>query len=132
MLRGTHDSSRCNWNDMSKNTLYGLGSHEFRRSGDVFMNARQEYLLKAAELSAMAQVETDQADKLEFENLARSYKQAERNGTADLACKTPSKTSRLAKMEAQSRQSLPCPPRCSVALGGCSGLGCDEKCDYRA
>jgi hypothetical protein len=98
MLHGTHDSSRCNWNDMLKNTLYGLGSHEFGVAGTFYMNARQEYLLKAAELSAMAQVGTDQADKLEFENLARSYlrlaKQAERDGTADLACKTPSKKNR--------------------------------------
>jgi len=75
-----------------------MGSHEFGVAGTFYMNARQEYLLKAAELSAMAQVGTDQADKLEFENLARSYlrlaKQAERDGTADLACKTPSKKNR--------------------------------------
>jgi len=91
-------SRRCNWNDMSKNTLYGLGSHEFGAAGDIYMTARQEYLLKAAELIAMAQVEADRADKLEFENLARSYlrlaKQAERNAKADLACKTSLKRDR--------------------------------------
>ena len=47
------------------------------------MTSRAAYLLKAAELSAIAQVEKDHADKLEFENLARAYlrlaKQAERN-----------------------------------------------------
>jgi hypothetical protein len=91
MLYEACGSSRCNWNDMSKNTLYQLGPHEFGVAG-TSMTARQEYLLKAAELVAMAQVETDHADKLEFENLARSYlrlaKQAERNAKADLAYKT--------------------------------------------
>ena len=47
------------------------------------MTPRDEYLLKAAELSAMAQIETDPVDKVEFENLARAYlrlaEQAERN-----------------------------------------------------
>jgi hypothetical protein len=47
------------------------------------MTARDEYLLKAAELSAKAQIETNPADKIEFENLARAYlrlaDQAERN-----------------------------------------------------
>ena len=47
------------------------------------MIPRDEYLLRAAELSAMAQLETDHADKVEFEKLARAYlrlaKQAERN-----------------------------------------------------
>jgi hypothetical protein len=47
------------------------------------MGPREEYLLRAAELSAMAQIETDLADKVEFENLARAYlrlaEQAERN-----------------------------------------------------
>jgi hypothetical protein len=47
------------------------------------MASRNEYLLRAAELNARAQVEKDHADKLEFENLARAYlrlaKQAERN-----------------------------------------------------
>jgi len=50
------------------------------------MSSRDEYLLRAAELSALAQVETYLADKLEFENLARSYlrlaEQAERNDQA--------------------------------------------------
>jgi hypothetical protein len=47
------------------------------------MTGRDEYLLRAAELNALAQVEKDPADKFEFENLARAYlrlaKQAERN-----------------------------------------------------
>ena len=47
------------------------------------MAPRDEYLLKAAELSARAQIEADPADKVEFENLARAYlrlaRQAERN-----------------------------------------------------
>jgi len=36
------------------------------------MGPQNEYLLRAAELSAMAQTETDPANKLEFENLARA------------------------------------------------------------
>src|SRR5262245_59293724 len=44
---------------------------------------RDKYLLKAAELSAMAQIETHPAHKVEFENLSRAYlrlaAQAERN-----------------------------------------------------
>ena len=47
------------------------------------MGPREEYLLRAAELSAMAQIEPDLADKVEFENLERAYlrlaEQAERN-----------------------------------------------------
>jgi len=56
-----------------KKHIVRIGTARVRRSGDIYMTARQEYLLKAAELSAMAQVETDHADRLEFENLARSY-----------------------------------------------------------
>ena len=51
------------------------------------MGPREEYLLRAAELSAMAQIEPDLADKVEFENLARAYlrlaEQAERNNQGD-------------------------------------------------
>lgn len=58
------------------------------------MTARDEYLLRAAELSAMAQAETDCADKVEFENLARAYlrlaEQAERNSRAGVS-ETPLK-----------------------------------------
>src|SRR5262245_65397952 len=47
------------------------------------MGPRDKYLLKAAELSAMAQIETHPAHKVEFENLSRAYlrlaAQAERN-----------------------------------------------------
>jgi hypothetical protein len=60
------------------------------------MTARDEYLLKAAELSAMAQAETDRADKVEFENLARAYlrlaEQAERN--SQVVSETPLKKDR--------------------------------------
>ena len=57
------------------------------------MGPRNGYLLRAAELSAMAQIETDPADKLEFENLARAYlrlaRQAERNSQIDIVYETP-------------------------------------------
>jgi len=56
------------------------------------MGPQNEYLLRAAELSARAQSETDPADKLEFENLARAYlrlaKQAERNSQTDIVYET--------------------------------------------
>src|SRR5262245_5380111 len=52
------------------------------------MTGRDEYLLRAVELNAMAQVEKDPADKLEFENLARAYlrlaNQAERNRRTEI------------------------------------------------
>ena len=57
------------------------------------MGPRNEYLLRAAELSARAQIEANPADKLEFENLARAYlrlaKQAERNSQTDIVYETP-------------------------------------------
>jgi len=60
------------------------------------MTSRAEYLLKAAELNAIAQVEKDHADKLEFENLARAFlrlaKRAERNCQIDY--ETPSEKKR--------------------------------------
>jgi hypothetical protein len=59
------------------------------------MTARQEYLLRAAELSAKAQVENDRARKTEFQNLARAYlrlaEQAERNSHTDIVYETPRK-----------------------------------------
>jgi hypothetical protein len=62
------------------------------------MTARDEYLLRAAEFSAMAQVETDRADKVEFENLARAYlrlaEQAKRNSQAGIVSETPLKKDR--------------------------------------
>ena len=62
------------------------------------MTSRAAYLLKVAELSAIAQVEKDHADKLEFENLARAYlrlaKQAERNSQIDIVYETPSEKKR--------------------------------------
>jgi len=66
--------------------IVGVGAAQICRSGGFNMSARDEYLLRAAELSALAQVETYLADKLEYENLARSYlrlaEQAERNDQA--------------------------------------------------
>ena len=57
------------------------------------MGPRNAYLLRAAELSAMAQTEMDRTNKLEFENLARAYlrlaKQAERNSQTDIVYETP-------------------------------------------
>ena len=73
---------------MSKDTLYGQGPHKSGVAGDL-MTSRDNYLQRAAELNALAQVERDHADKLEFENLARAYlrlaKQAERNGHTNIA-----------------------------------------------
>jgi hypothetical protein len=70
---------------------------KFGVAGTLYMTARDEYLLRAAELSAMAQAETDCADKVEFENLARAYlrlaEQAERNSRAGVS-ETPLKRDR--------------------------------------
>jgi len=62
------------------------------------MTQREQYLPRAAELSAKAQTESAAADKSEFENLARAYlrllaEQAERNLFV-LACEKPPKESR--------------------------------------
>jgi hypothetical protein len=61
------------------------------------MPQREQYLLRAAELSAKAQTESAAADKSEFENLARAYlrlaEQAERNRFA-ITCEKPPKKSR--------------------------------------
>jgi hypothetical protein len=60
------------------------------------MTHRQQYLLRAAELSAKAQTESAGADKFEFENLARAYlrlaQQAERNLAAIVCEKSPGKS----------------------------------------
>jgi len=62
------------------------------------LNPRDEYLLRAAELSAMAQIETDYVSRAEFENLARAYlrlaEQAERNSQADIVYEIPLKKDR--------------------------------------
>jgi hypothetical protein len=62
------------------------------------LKPQDEYLLRAAELSAMAQIETDHASKVEFENLARAYlrlaEQAERNSQADIVYEPPLKKNR--------------------------------------
>jgi hypothetical protein len=67
------------------------GTAHVWRSGDN-MASRDEYVLRAAELNALAQVENDHADKLEFENLARAYlrlaKQAERYSQTDVIYET--------------------------------------------
>jgi hypothetical protein len=59
------------------------------------MTGRQEYLLRAAELSAKAQAENDHARKFEFQNLARAFlrlaEQAERNSYTDIVYETPPK-----------------------------------------
>jgi len=61
------------------------------------MAPRDQYLLRAAELNAIAQAE-NHADKLEFENLARAYlllaKQAERNNQTTIVYETPPKKER--------------------------------------
>ena len=83
---------------MSKDTLEGRGAHKFCVAGTLSMTPRDQYLLRAAEFSAMAQAETDRADKVEFENLARAYlrlaEQAERNSQADTIYETPLKKDR--------------------------------------
>jgi hypothetical protein len=62
------------------------------------MTPRHEYLLRAAELSAMAQVEIHHADKAEFENLARAYlrlaEQARRNSQTNIVGEASRKTDR--------------------------------------
>jgi hypothetical protein len=62
------------------------------------MTQREEYLLRAAELSARAQAEGDSARKAEFENMARAYlrlaEQAERNSLTDIVYETPPKKDR--------------------------------------
>ena len=62
------------------------------------MGPRHAYLLRAAELSAMAQTEMDSTSKLEFESLARAYlrlaKQAERNSQTDIVYETPTEKKR--------------------------------------
>ena len=57
------------------------------------MSLREEYLLRAAELSARAQVEGEHGNKNELEILARAYlrlaEQAERNSLIDIVYQTP-------------------------------------------
>jgi hypothetical protein len=57
------------------------------------MNSRDEYRLKAAELSARAACETNPQIQAELESLARSYMrlalQAEQNSRLDLTDETP-------------------------------------------
>ena len=69
-----------------------MGPVEFGVEG---MTQREEYLLRAAELSARAQTERDVARKDEFENMARAYlrlaEQAKRNSLADIVYETPPK-----------------------------------------
>jgi len=59
------------------------------------MTLRQQYLLRAAELSAKAQAESDHTLKEEFQNLARAFlrlaEQAERNSHADIVYELPPK-----------------------------------------
>ena len=53
-----------------KKHIVAVGPVAFGAAG---MTQREEYLLRAAELSAKAQAERDNIHKLEFENLARAY-----------------------------------------------------------
>ena len=59
------------------------------------MTLRQQYLLRAAELSAKAQAESDNTRKEELQNLARAFLrlagQAERNSHTDIVYETPPK-----------------------------------------
>lgn len=72
-----------------------IGAGQF---GVVGMSPVLAYLLKAAELSAEAQVETDPARKVELENLTRAYlrlaEQAERNSHTDIVYETRPKRDR--------------------------------------
>ena len=81
-----------------KRHVGGTGARKFCVAGTLSMTPRDQYLLRAAEFSAMAQAETDRADKVEFENLARAYlrlaEQAERNSQADTIYETPLKKDR--------------------------------------
>jgi len=93
-----HDAAGNRRSDAATGTIYqkthctDWGCVQVWRSGDN-MASRNEYLLRAAELNALAQAEKEQADKLEFENLARAYlrlaKQAERNSQTDIVYETP-------------------------------------------
>ena len=78
-----------------KKHIVAVGPVEFGVEG---MTQREEYLLRAAELSARAQAESDAARKDEFENLARAYlrlaEQAKRNSLADIVYETPPKKGR--------------------------------------
>src|SRR5262249_18901649 len=91
MLHAIRSSSRGNWNDLSKETLYGLGLHKFGVTG-YNMAPRDQYLLRAAELNAMAQGE-NHADKLEFDSacLSALSQQAERNSQTTIVYETPPK-----------------------------------------
>jgi hypothetical protein len=60
----------CNWNDISKATLYRWDS---TNSGFAGMTPRKEYLLRAAELNAKGQAENEHARKYEFKFLPRAF-----------------------------------------------------------
>lgn len=69
------------------------------------MTYRQKYLLRASELSAKAQAESDHTCKIEFQNLARAFlhlaEQAERNTHTDIVYETlPKKDVRLSSITA--------------------------------
>lgn len=79
-----------------KKHIVSVRPHKFGVAGRMIQ--RQKYLLRAAELYATAQIETDQARKSELENLARAYlrlaEQSERNSHADVVYETPPKKDR--------------------------------------
>jgi hypothetical protein len=69
--------------------------------GVAGMTGREEYLLRAAALSAKAQAATDPPREVQIENLARAYlrlaEQAERNSQTDIVYGTPAKKRGRAK-----------------------------------
>src|SRR5262249_18317276 len=76
-----------------KRHILWIGDHISLGVAGRIMASKNEYLLRAAELNALAQVEKDHADKLEYETLACAYlrlaKQAERNSQTDIVYETP-------------------------------------------
>jgi hypothetical protein len=91
ILHGTRRSGRGNGTICQKTHCSGGTSCVRGRA----MTQREEYLLRAAELSAKAQAERDNIHKLEFENLARAYlrlaKQAERKSQTNIVATPPNK-----------------------------------------
>ena len=89
------------------------------------MTLRQEYLVRAAELSAKAQAGNDHARKVEFQNLARAFlrlaEQAERNSHADIVYETPpKKEATKPKGQPRWRQTLIRSEQCERHLRLCS------------
>jgi hypothetical protein len=79
---------------MSKDTLLCWVGYNSRGETSE-MTPRDVYLVRAAELIAKVDGETDPELKAEFDNLARAYlrlaEQAERNDQTDIVYETPNK-----------------------------------------